>query len=307
MYRTIVVGYDGTDHADDGLALAGQLARLTGARLLLAFAYAGESIPVGIGAASVGKNLRTEAEEVLERGLKRLPYGVNGRIRPLRQSSPARALEELADKEHADLLVIGSTALGPVGRVVIGSVGERLLHGSPCAVVVAPKGYKDSDPDIPQKIGVCWDGSPEAELALETAIHLAGIGGGELVLLTAVDPNAYVYASYPGVFSIPDEEALHQTAEESLSEGLARVPDGVPATGKAIFGYPASALPQHAADAELDLLVAGSRGYGPMRRVLLGGVSERLMRKAHCPVVIVPRGARVPERDAADERTAVLS
>jgi nucleotide-binding universal stress UspA family protein len=306
MYRNIVVGYDGTDHADDGLALAGQLARLTGARLLLAFAYAGESIPVGIGAAAVGKDLRKEAEAVLERGLKRLPYGVRGRIRPLRESSPARALEELAEKEHADLLVIGSTALGPTGRVVIGSVGERLLHGSPCAVVVAPKGFKDTEPEVPQKIGVCWDGSPESELALDTAVHLAGIGGGELHLLTAVDPSAYVYASYPGVY-LQDEEALSRTAEANLAEGLARVPHGVPATGEVIFGYPASALPQHAAEAELDLLVAGSRGYGPMRRVLLGGVSERLMRKAHCPVVIVPRGAHVPERDASDEATAVVS
>ena len=307
MYRTIVVGYDGTDDADDGLALAGQLARLTGARLLLAFAYAGDSIPVGIGAASVGKNLRTEAEEVLERGLKHLPYGVNGRIRPLRRASPAHALEELAEDEQADLLVIGSTALGPVGRVVIGSVGGRLMHGSPCAVAVAPKGYRDTDPDIPQKIGVCWDGSPESELALDTAIRFAGIGGGELFLLTAVDPNAYVYASYPGVFTIPDEEALRRTAEANLAEGLARVPHGVPATGETIFGYPASVLSQRAADSDFDLLIAGSRGYGPMRRVLLGGVSERLMRKAHCPVVIVPRGAHIEERDEADDNSALVS
>jgi nucleotide-binding universal stress UspA family protein len=305
MYRTIVVGYDGTDHADDGLALAGQLARLTGARLLLAFAYGGDSITAGFGAASVGVSLRKEAEQVLERGVKRLPYGVRGRIRALPDGSPARALEALAEKEHADLMVIGSTELGPMGRVVIGSVGERLLHGSPCAVVVAPKGFKDTDPGAPEKIGVCWDGSPESELALETAIHLAGIGGGELHLLTAVDPSAYVYASYPGVY-LQDEDALNRTAEANLADGLARVPHGVPATGEVIFGYPASALPARAAEAELDLLVAGSRGYGPMRRVLLGGVSERLMRKAHCPVVIVPRGAHVPERDGADEAAAVV-
>jgi nucleotide-binding universal stress UspA family protein len=42
---------------------------------------------------------------------------------------------------------------------------------------------------------------------------------------------------------------------------------------------------------EVDLLVCGSRGYGPMRRVLLGGVLRKLIRRAACPVVVVPRGA----------------
>jgi nucleotide-binding universal stress UspA family protein len=268
--------------------MAGQLARLTGARLLLAFA---------------GEN----PDDVLERGLAQLPYGVRRDTRAFSEDSPAQALEELAESEHADLIVIGSTALGPLGRVVIGSVGERLLHGSPCAVVVAPKGFKDTDLDIPEKIGVCWDGSPESELALDTAIELAGIGGGELYLLTAIDPDAYVYATYPGVFTIPDDEAMRNAAEANLSEGLARVPQGVAASGEIVVGYPASALRRRAAEIELDLLVAGSRGYGPMRRVLLGGVSERLIRKAHCPVVIVPRGGRVADRDATDENAAVVS
>jgi nucleotide-binding universal stress UspA family protein len=44
-------------------------------------------------------------------------------------------------------------------------------------------------------------------------------------------------------------------------------------------------------DREIDLLVCGSRGYGPVRRVLLGGVSSRLIRRAACPVVVVPRCA----------------
>ena len=42
---------------------------------------------------------------------------------------------------------------------------------------------------------------------------------------------------------------------------------------------------------ECDLLVCGSRGYGPVRRVLLGGVLRKLIRRAACPVVVVPRGA----------------
>jgi nucleotide-binding universal stress UspA family protein len=44
----------------------------------------------------------------------------------------------------------------------------------------------------------------------------------------------------------------------------------------------------------LDLLVIGSRGYGPLRAVLLGAVSGRVIRDAACPVIVVPRGAEVP-------------
>ena len=48
-----------------------------------------------------------------------------------------------------------------------------------------------------------------------------------------------------------------------------------------------AALDEH----EVDLLVCGSRGYGPVRRVLLGRRAARLVRRAACPVVVVPRGA----------------
>ena len=44
------------------------------------------------------------------------------------------------------------------------------------------------------------------------------------------------------------------------------------------------------ASQELDLLVLGSRGYGPLLRVMLGGVSLKAMRSSACPVAVVPRG-----------------
>jgi nucleotide-binding universal stress UspA family protein len=52
-----------------------------------------------------------------------------------------------------------------------------------------------------------------------------------------------------------------------------------------------------AESAQLGLLFAGSRGYGPARAVLLGGVTGRLVRRAACPLVIVPRGAAAPVGD----------
>lgn len=55
-------------------------------------------------------------------------------------------------------------------------------------------------------------------------------------------------------------------------------------------GEPAEVLAEQTR--ELGLLVMGSRGYGPLRRVLLGSVSAALLDAARCPVMIVPRGAK---------------
>jgi nucleotide-binding universal stress UspA family protein len=66
----------------------------------------------------------------------------------------------------------------------------------------------------------------------------------------------------------------------------------VPVDVEALVGEPAEVLvdlSQH-----LDLLVCGSRGYGPARAVLLGSVSRRVASEAHCPVIVVPRGVKAP-------------
>jgi nucleotide-binding universal stress UspA family protein len=63
---------------------------------------------------------------------------------------------------------------------------------------------------------------------------------------------------------------------------------GVPVEAETLVGDPAGILRDFSEG--LDLLVVGSRGYGPLRAVLLGSVSRRLMTEAHCPVIVVPRG-----------------
>ena len=66
-------------------------------------------------------------------------------------------------------------------------------------------------------------------------------------------------------------------------------PAGLPVTGRLLPGPVVDALAELSLD-EYDLLVIGSRGYGPVRRVLLGGVSSRVVRHSKVPVVVTPRG-----------------
>jgi nucleotide-binding universal stress UspA family protein len=85
----------------------------------------------------------------------------------------------------------------------------------------------------------------------------------------------------------PYLEAEREEIRAGLARALAELPVGLPATADARVGDPAVEL--IAASHELDLIVCGSRGRGPLRAVLLGSVTERLLRGAACPVVIVPR------------------
>jgi len=76
---------------------------------------------------------------------------------------------------------------------------------------------------------------------------------------------------------------------EALDRALAGLPERTKATGRLVDGSVVDALADITPDAAA-MLVCGSRGYGPARRVLLGGVSSRVLRHARVPVIVVPRG-----------------
>ena len=84
-------------------------------------------------------------------------------------------------------------------------------------------------------------------------------------------------------------------AEQALDDAIAAVAATVPVERDVLFQDPADGLA--AASGQLDLLIMGSRAYGPMRAVMLGGVSRRVITRAACPVLVLPRGTM----GAADE------
>jgi nucleotide-binding universal stress UspA family protein len=90
-------------------------------------------------------------------------------------------------------------------------------------------------------------------------------------------------------------------AESQLRNVVADLDSGVPVEAEALVGDPAEVLRDFSEG--LDLLVVGSRGYGPLRAVLLGSVSRRLMTEAHCPVIVVPRGVEAALEALLQEST----
>jgi len=247
MYRSILVGYDGKPSSHDALALARALAAIEGAELILCTAL--ELDPLATPGPAYERAM-AEAEERLSRQAKAQLSDTPFRMRTVGGVSAPRALHEVAEDEGADVIVLGSTHRGGLGRVLPGSVGERLLQGAPSAVLIAPIGFAKRESFEIGRIGVGYDGKTEASHARTVATALAEELGAELQTITVTgdgDPEP----ADPG-------DAAVELVERSR---------------------------------ELDLLVVGSRGYGPVRHALLGSVTSELLKRAACPVLVVPRAA----------------
>ncbi len=262
MSGTIIgaVDLDAPDQARDALALATWLADVSASELLLVTVFAPHA-----GALSTQLDRRRRQLTALAGPVKTLVIA---------GTSPARLLHEIADQRRPVAVILGSSRGGPNGVVSLGSASELLLHGSPAAIAVAPNGYTAPAKPAPD-IGVAYGTTPESDDAVRVAAALAGRAGTRLRVLTV------------------DEPAPHNDlAERHPGERLERALAGSPADFAELSGEPAAALA--AASGDLDLLVTGSRSYGPLGAVLLGAVTRRLIRAAQCPVMVVPR-----TRDAA--------
>lgn len=280
MFDHVIAGFDGHDGGRDALAMA---VALQPRRLTVVMAYGPETIVAPVTVADYWATLHGDAERRLAAACADL--GVGAELAPVADTSPARALHKAAKDGAADLIVVGSAHRGRAGRLLLGDVSGAVLDHAPCAVAVAPKHLRDAR-WTPDRVGVAFDGGPEAVLALETAAALAADRGGQLVVLTAWEEPPSVAADVP--YAASDLSASsEQRAHAVLDEGLALA--GYRATGRLLHGTARHSLRD--ATEDLDLIVAGSRGWGPARRVLLGSTSRHLVRDARCAVLVVPRGA----------------
>lgn len=302
MTRTIVVGYDGTDHGDDALALGRLLAGIADAELVVACAYPDDPLGESAAAVEVAQGMRGDAERKLERARSWLAGAATGAgaaaanggvsLQAVAGASPSHVLHDLAEASGAEAIVVGATHHGKALRMLTGSTPDAVLNHSPCPVAVAPNGFRDARPDRPRQISVAYDSSPEAQHALTVAASFARWAGARLRLVTAVN-SAAVGVYPPPPLDVTAYEELGQLARDEarrqLDGAIASLGSDVVAEGAVLDGDIVTTLVEDA-DAN-DLLFTGSRAKGPFRRVLLGSVSTHLLKDAACPVVVVPRGS----------------
>lgn len=289
VVERLAVGVDGYAEGRDAAALGAAIHRATEAAMMLVAVHPDPMIvvPDGMGWAGLHEQATNTLIETRDAFAPAATYTVRT------DHSVARALHRVVLQQHRDLLVVGSSRHACKGHVRIGKRTRQLLCRFECVLAVAARGVHAEDDFSLRRIGVGYDDSPESQAALAWAGELAAAAGAELHVRGVVDdrlPNVGSGHVWIGNIAsdwmavVAEEQAsLRRRAEKAAVRTGARV------IAEAVTGRPADAL--LALSGQVDLLVIGSRRWGPATRVLLGSTGEAVMHDAACSVVAVPRPA----------------
>jgi nucleotide-binding universal stress UspA family protein len=251
-----------------------------------------EEHPLGAGRVDVewASYVREQAEIIQDKA--RAAVGDAALYRNVASTSAAHGLADLAEDIEAVMLIVGTTQETGLARALLGSITERLLHGATAPVLVVPPGWRESAPDRISSIGVAYVDTRDGREALRIAVQVALRIPAQVTLYYSVIGQSSERYSY--LIGRTGEQAVLDKARDSFGKALEFAAAGVPPELEPrtvlLEGAVVDSLAALGPD-DVDMLVCGSRGYGPVRRVLLGGVSSRLIRGARLPVAVVPRAA----------------
>ncbi len=209
-------------------------------------------------------------------------------------------LAQVATERHAQFIVIGAAPGGSDGRISGGSTSDQLLHGSPVPVAIAPRGYREWAPTALARGNVAYQQTPESDHCLDVTLRAIARAGGDpaqrLRLVTVLERVTRIYGSRLGRHA-EDQVllALRDQAQAALSAAASRVREQTGAATEIptiiLEGdNVTNALAKQDWD-DADILIAGSTGAGPIRRVFLGDMAYKLIRATTIPIVVIPRGA----------------
>jgi nucleotide-binding universal stress UspA family protein len=285
MFKNVLVGVDGRPNGRDAIALASLLTDPDG-KLTLAHVHTGDLRPSHAIAPGLVREEREASHKLLE--AERAAADVKADLISIVSMSPGRGLHEQAEEQNADVIVVGSCSHGAFGRAMLGDDTRGALNGAPCAVAVAARGYADGRASI-TKVGVAYNASPESEAALTIAHELVAPTSATVHALEVVSIPTYAYTGI-----IPP--AIGESIEVMIREANGRMKELPDVEGHAVYGLAAEELA--AFGDQVDILVVGSRGYGPVKRLVLGSTSDYLERHARCSLLVLPRAAASPGKDS---------
>jgi nucleotide-binding universal stress UspA family protein len=293
MFENVIVGIDGRQGGLDAVALAARLATRD-ARVTLVHVHTGGLNPIHAATPRLVEEEREASLKLLEDGRVSAELA-HAELVSAVGFSAGRVLHEEAEKLAADLIVVGSCARGGLGRVMLGDDTRAALNGAPCAVAIAAEGYA-RHPAPFAKVGVAYDESPESKRALAFARGLAeptraSIEAHEVVKLPT--------AAYMGMLPA----AVGESIELMVSRAEAQLAELPGVRGTASYGPAGEELADFSG--RVDIMLVGSRGYGPLKRMMLGSTSNYLERHARCSLLVVPRpGPPVQEHEVAEVASA---
>jgi nucleotide-binding universal stress UspA family protein len=305
--QTILVATDGSTDAALAARIAADIAGRSGAALHLIHAW--RPVPVGgypypaAPTASVARLYQADAEVILSEAAGALASsGAQIAATHLHCGPPVGSIASLGEELEADLIVLGSRGMGPLRRLLVGSISSGLAHEATRPVLVVRGGERAWPP---RAIVVGDDGTAAALPVAALAAAIGRLYDATLALVHASAPPPrdpadggdslvrYSLGMVPPRSAPVEslrEERYHQAAELLNEHAVALQGLGVAhVEPEIVLGDPASAIVDAAEATDPALIVVGSRGLGALDRLRLGSISTKVLHAAAGPVLIVPR------------------
>jgi nucleotide-binding universal stress UspA family protein len=274
MFHKILVATDGRDGGLDAAVLARQLVAPDG-ELLLAHIHHGYPISARAETGDYERVARADAQTLLAQASEQT--GIRSTVA---HGSPSvgRGLRELAERESADLVVIGATRRASVANMFTGDATRETLRAARGAVAVAPPGYAEW-PNAIRAVGLAYDASHESRGAAAVARDLAVALDAKLSAIQVLDIPMYMAYADAG-------EGIGRDPLELAASKISKLGEFEPQVS---FGYVGRELAN--ASGTVDLLVMGSRSLGHVGKLLHSSRSQHLARRARCPLLVLPEAA----------------
>jgi nucleotide-binding universal stress UspA family protein len=289
MYRKISLCTDGSDQALSAARLTADLACRLKADVdlinvvdpLIAAGASGYVPEAGLSAAITLQYLE-EGQQAILKCTGQILDQAHVSYRPYAEfGQPVERIQQIAEQEKADLIVMGSRGLSSWPALLLGSISEGVARHSPCPVLIVR-----GEPKRFYQVIIASDGSEAATHAVRAGMELAKEYHANVNVLNVLQP----LASYPGVSR---DDLYPEVYAKQVKEVIGRQVDpiaretGVPYWLCQEQGHPAQTLVGFAEKQKADLIVVGSRGRGGFKRLLLGSVSTSVLHHAHCSVLVV--------------------
>ncbi|ART72910.1 universal stress protein [Mycobacterium dioxanotrophicus] len=290
---TIVAGFSATHNGSAPLHLAAQIARTTGEQVIAAAILAGPSV-IGIDQLDreYHHQLSIQVLRSLNQAIAQMRTDVD--ITPVvhRSTSIPRGLTELTAQHNADLIVVGSSSSGLLGRIALGSVTERLAHTARVPVAISPRGYPRS-PLTLERLTVGYGGMSGTTPIVGTAAELAVQWDVQMRIASfAVRPPLMLSGSIEPSAEDLVTDQWTSNAVRALRRQLDRARETIPLPDVDLvigMGIDWSTAVNDIAWESGDLLVLGSAAAGPLAQVFLGSAASKILRHVPVPVMILPQ------------------
>jgi nucleotide-binding universal stress UspA family protein len=293
MFTSILVPLDGSPLAEQALPLAVELAKRAKGTLRLARAHGRTSASKAL--TPEDHDARRAEQNYLDVMAWRLRESTGLHVTgQLLSGAAADALDEHALAAKAGVIVLTTHGRGSLSRFWLGSVADDLLRRSPVPLLVyhseEPARFSAKAPWSVRRILVPLDEAGLGEGALAPITELARLFGAELELLRVVEAVPVLTqrggADLPASLEGPAIDAPVAQARADLDRAIeAFRAAGLPVTARVVLREQAVAGILEAA-ASADLVALPTRRLGRLARFFLGGVADKVVRAAPCPVFV---------------------